>query len=134
MKHAIRLLFGCLTVLICLSGCEKNSIPVIQTVAFFEESPGVLTALAKIEAKEVDEWGICYSKSNTSPTLDKNDGIIYGTTDDGKYTTSFTLDVATTYYLVVFATNEMGTTHSASTKLTTSASAPDADDNPLPHL
>ena len=86
MKHAIRLLFGCLTVLICLSGCEKNSIPVIQTVTFFEESPGVLTALAKIEAKEVDEWGICYSKSNTSPTLDKNDGIIYGTTDDGKYT------------------------------------------------
>ena len=126
------LLLLCLTSVLVVMGCHRITLPAISNVHIEEILPATLKVTAIISGSEIEECGICYSTTNTSPTLESNDGIIYGSLEGDRFTVRVTLKPKTAYYIAVFATNEAGRTTSTSMKFTTGVVNPDIKDNPFP--
>lgn len=125
---------GLLLLLFFVIACQRTTLPVITGTRIREVEPTVVEVTATIAASQIDECGICYSTTNTSPTPEQNDGIIYGQMNGNTFRVSATLSAHTTYYIAVFATNDAGRTVSSSAlKFTTSHVTPDQADNPLPN-
>lgn len=122
-----------LAAILVLSSCEPLEIPAITDPHVTESSPAVISATAIMKSKQIDECGVIFSSKTSSPTLSKNDGIVYGTLDgNGSFSATVPVEANVTYYFVFFATNEIGTTTSESLKLTTNPLSPKQEDNPLP--
>ena len=99
-----------------------------------EVEPAVVEVTATITGGAIDECGICYSTTLTSPTPENNDAIVYGTLKGDQFSVRATLKARTIYYIAVFATNETGrTTTNTALKITTGYRSPSSEDNPLPH-
>jgi len=124
-----------LLLLVIGTGCERTSLPVISDMHVQEVEPTIVETTATITGDEIGQCGICYSTTNTAPTPEVNDSIVYGTLTGEQLLVRTTLAARTTYYIAVFATNESGrTTTSNALKLTTTYITPDKKDNPLPNL
>lgn len=123
-----------LLIMLLAAACQRTTVPVITGTRISEVEPAVIEVTATITASQIDECGICYSTTNTSPTPEQNDGIIYGQMDGTTFRVRATLSARTTYYVAVFATNDAGRTVSGSAlKFTTSHVIPNQADNPLPN-
>ena len=118
-----------------VTSCERTSVPVISKMRVEEVEPTVVEVTATISSSRIEACGICYSTTNTSPTPDANEGIVYGTMEGDQFSVRTTLRARTTYYIAVFATNEAGrTTSNTALKITTGYSSPGQKDNPLPYF
>lgn len=120
--------------LVVLTACEKKVIPLIENAAFEETEPTVVVATADISAHEIDACGVCYSEQNMTPTPEKCDALVEGTLDGKQFTATLMLKPHAVYYLVIYATNELGTTTSQPIRLRTSYREARPDDNPFPEL
>jgi len=124
-----------LLLLLLATACQRLTIPVITGTRIHEVEPAVVEVTATVTASQIDECGICYSTTNTSPTPEHNDGIIYARMDGDQLQARATLAAHTTYYIAVFATNDAGrTVSSTALKFTTSHVTPTLSDNPLPGI
>lgn len=84
---------------------------------------------------DVTEYGVCYSETNSKPTIADNHIDKVGTEKDG----SFSIDIEglkslTTYYVTVYARNKVGINYSTYTTFTTTGGVPEEDDNTKPNL
>ena len=120
--------------LLILSSCEEKTIPLIEDAAFTEIEPTVIEATAFISAHEIDVCGVCYSEQNMLPTPENCDGLVSGTLEGKQFSATLTLKPHTVYYLVIYATNELGTTTSQPIRIRTSYRDAKPDDNPFPEL
>ena len=122
-----------LLLLLFFTSCVRNPVPAISNVRVQEVKASLVEVTATVSPDDVDECGICYSTSNTKPTPEANEGIIYGIVEGGRFSAQATLKANTTYYIAVFASNNAGRTTSTAFKFTTSHVSPNKEDNPLPN-
>lgn len=88
-----------------------------------------------------DLYGVCYSKTNTTPTMSDNRTYWSTSTTGLSFTGTVNHDIlvaGTTYYVRAFVVNSYGTTYSSSTLTVTLPAAnpnmPGSGDNPVPNL
>lgn len=84
---------------------------------------------------EVTEYGVCYSETNSKPTIEDAHINRVGSAKEG----SFSIDLEglkslTTYYVTVYARNKVGVTYSTYTAFKTTGGIPDENDVPKPNL
>jgi len=84
---------------------------------------------------DVTEYGVCYSETNSKPTIEDAHANRVGSAKEG----SFSIDLdglksLTTYYVTVYARNKVGITYSTYTTFTTTGGIPNEDDVIKPNL
>lgn len=84
---------------------------------------------------DVTEYGVCYSETNSKPTIEDAHVNRVGSAKEG----SFSIDLEglkslTTYYVTVYARNKVGVTYSTYTTFKTTGGIPNEDDVPKPNL
>ncbi len=82
-------------------------------------------------AEPLTQCGLCYSESNTTPTLDDGHVVIDVSTGN-KTATIKGLNKKTTYHVCAFAVSAIGTTYSDPVTIVTKSASPAEDDNGMP--
>ncbi|MFH0841473.1 MAG: FISUMP domain-containing protein [Bacteroidota bacterium] len=121
MKYLSKsIVFFILFSLCILSACEKKEIPTVETTEITE-----ITATSAISGGDISSdgnssvtaRGVCYS-TNTNPTI--SDNLTSNDSGIGTFTSNLSgLNVATTYFVRAYATNEEGTGYGSTVSFTT---------------
>lgn len=138
MKKIQTIILCCMTAMLALTSCEKKTAPIIANEQAIETSPGVVEVTASVSAYEIDECGICYGTTFDSNITKENAQAIFDCSTDpqsfdgSEIKVTFTLNVNTTYYFSIYASNEKGISYSQPFSIKTSYKSPDIDDNLFP--
>lgn len=110
----------------------------------FTTTVPIVTDVSKYSAKvsasytsdfEVTDYGVCYSETNSKPTISDTYISRVGSAKSGEFSIELEgLKSLTTYYVTVFARNKVGLFYSGVTTFTTTGGVPGNNDNPTPNL
>lgn len=133
MQSHLRSILLLSLLVLTLSSCERLTIPTITNGSVTEVSPAVIEATALMTSKQIDEYGIAWRKGNSQVSATVHDGTATGTLDsNGQFSVTVTLENNADYYVIFYATNDIGTTTSQTFKVHTTFHSPQQQDNPLP--
>jgi hypothetical protein len=116
--------------ILAAAGCEKSdpTIPVINTAAATEITTTTATAGGEITSNggaEITERGICFSKTNSMPTVADSKAVSSATTEAFSIELS-ALETSSTYYFRAYAINSVGAGYGEVMSFMTGNAAPEA--------
>lgn len=121
-------------VLICMTSCERNVIPVLGSVTADEVESTTISCSCEVIDGSINACGFYYAlRENRVSTkkADKIEGIFKGNIISAKLTQ---LDPNKVYYIMAYGVNELGEGNSVIFSVETADLVPSIDDNKYPDV
>ena len=117
------------TITVAQNGGTKPAVSDLKVVSTMSGEASFSFSITSVEP--VIQCGICYSLSNTAPTL--NDSHVDTDASTGSKTVTIKgLNKKTTYYICAFAVSAIGTSYSDPVTIVTKSASPEEGDNGVP--